>query len=798
MATTTHEQALTCAHCGEDYADNKIRLGSAVFCCTGCKTVYQLLNQVGLCDYYQLNEQPGTSQRVPVRQDKFAFLDDGSIARQLINFKNEEQTRVTFYLPHIHCSSCLYLLENLRKLQEGILSSRVDFGRKEVAITFDHRQVSLRRVAELLTATGYEPYISLSSMKGARPGINRSLIYRLGVAGFCFANIMLMSFPEYLGLESAERSLQGMFRALNFLLALPVFFYSAFPFFGSAWKGMRHRFLNIDAPIALAILITFGRSVYEVVSGTGPGYFDSMSGIVFFMLAGKVMQDKTYQQLSFDRDYTSWFPVAVTVLKDAAEIPVALPQLKAGDTLLIHHGELIPADGILTRGQGLIDYSFVTGESAPVFREMGELVYAGGRQQGSNIEILVTREVAQSYLTQLWNRESKHQKTDKNKDSFVHLLSQYFTWIVLGIAGVTALFWAFKDPSVIWNAVTAILIVACPCALLLSGTFTNGNILRILGRNRFYLRDAQAIEDIAHIDHIVFDKTGTLTAAQEMEVHFEGGPLSVYQQMLVGVLAAQSQHPLTRSLAAHLLEKAGFPVKRFREVPGSGIEGSVDGVQVRLGSRAFAGDGTREMRTGSSVYVNIDGEVAGRYVFTYHYREGLEKMIGRLQPRYSLSLLSGDNNNEEANLRSLLGQDTPLLFHQQPPGKLQYIEHLQASGKRVMMIGDGLNDAGALQQSDVGIAMAEDTNHFTPASDAILEAKQLPLLHQFIRLCRANRRIILASFFLSILYNIIGLFFAVQGHLSPLIAAILMPSSSLSILLITYGSSQLAARRLGL
>lgn len=798
MATSTQKQGLICAHCGEDCPDNKIRLESAVFCCTGCQTVYQLLNQVGLCDYYQLNEQPGSSQRIPVRKDKFAFLDDAGIAQQLISFRNDTQTRVSFYLPHIHCSSCLYLLENLRKLQDGILSSRVDFTSKEVTIAFDHRRVSLRRIAELLTATGYEPYISLSSMKGVKPGVDRSLIYRLGVAGFCFGNIMLMSFPEYLGLESAEQSLQGMFRLLNFILALPVFFYSAFPFFESGWKGLKHRFLNIDAPIALAVLITFGRSVYEVLSGTGGGYFDSMSGIVFFMLAGKVMQDKTYRQLAFDRDYTSWFPVAVTVLKDEVETPVALPHIKAGDTLLIHHGELIPADGILTRGQGLIDYSFVTGESAPVGREMGELLYAGGRQQGANIEILVTREVAQSYLTQLWNREAHHTKTDKNKDSFVHLLSQYFTWVVFGIAAVTAIFWAFKDTSVIWNAVTAILIVACPCALLLSGTFTNGNILRILGRNRFYLRDAQAIEDIANINHIVFDKTGTLTAAQEMEIHFEGTPLTPYQEMLVGVLAAQSQHPLTRSLAAQLPRKAGMVVENFRELTGRGIEGYVQGVHLRLGSRAFAGDGGRQVLGGSRVYVTFEGRLAGSYVFTHNYRAGIQQLVDRLRPRYALSLLSGDNNSEESNLRNMMGPEADLRFHQQPKEKLDYIEALQMQGKQVMMIGDGLNDAGALQQSDVGIALAENTNHFTPASDAILEARQLPLLNRFIRLCRANRRIILASFCLSILYNVIGLFFAVQGHLSPMIAAILMPSSSLSILLITYGSSQLAARRLKL
>jgi P-type Cu+ transporter len=366
--------------------------------------VYQILNQHGLCDYYSLNEKPGINQRNIVRKNKFAFLEEEKISRRLISFSDSTQTHVTFYLPQMHCSSCLYLLENLPRLNKEIISAKVHFTRKEVTIVFNHDGLPLREVAELLTAIGYEPYISLNDLKKHRPGVQKSLIYQLGTAGFCFANIMLLSFPEYLGLESAERNLQSVFRALNFLLALPVFLFSALPFYESGWKGLKHRHLNIDAPIALAIIVTFIRSAYEVISGTGGGYFDSMSGIVFFMLVGRVLQDRTYQHLSFERDFTSYFPIAVSVLKGETEIPTALPDIIVGDTLRIHNEELIPADGILTRGQAFIDYSFVTGESLPVRKNMGEIVYAGGKQTGSMIEILVIKEVAQSYLTGLWSR----------------------------------------------------------------------------------------------------------------------------------------------------------------------------------------------------------------------------------------------------------------------------------------------------------------------------------------------------------------------------------------------------------
>ena len=316
---------MICYHCG-DTCKETFALEEKQFCCEGCKQVYLLLNENNLCSYYDLDRQPGIKVKGKFIGERYAYLEDGSTIKKLVQFNSDTQTNIIFSIPQIHCSSCIFLLENLHRIDHGITRSQTNFQRKEVFIVFNPQMISLRKVVELLAFIGYEPYISLKDAVAKKaPAFNRKRIYKIGVAGFCFANIMMLSFPEYFSSGNIEQAgLKQTFTWLNLVLSLPVLFFSASGFFVSAWKGLRQRFLNIDAPIALAVLVTFGRSYYQIISGHGAGYLDSGSGIVFFMLVGRWFQDKTYDSFSFDRDYRSYFPLGVTVINEGEEknIPV--------------------------------------------------------------------------------------------------------------------------------------------------------------------------------------------------------------------------------------------------------------------------------------------------------------------------------------------------------------------------------------------------------------------------------------------------------------------------------------------
>ncbi len=770
-----------CYHCGAECDHNKVVFDGKPFCCNGCKTVYEILNQNELSCYYDLDQTPGT---IPAEiKGKYDYLDNDDIAEKIIEFNDGTTSVVSFYVPSIHCSSCIWVLENLDKLNKGVKTSIVNFPKKEARITFKNKEISLKEVVELMTSIGYEPNISLESAERSSLKIDRTLIYQVAIAGFAFGNIMLLSFPGYFEIDEFWLNrFRPFFSLLMFIFSIPVVIYCARDYFISAYKGLRHNILNIDVPISLGIIVLFLRSSYEIFTHSGQGYFDSLSGLVFFLLLGKVFQQKTYSFLSFERDYKSYFPIAVTKIdpKDNSHHSIAVHNIEQGDRLLIRNEEIIPVDGILINGNALLDYSFVTGESMPVTKNSGDKIFAGGKQTSGAIEMEALQTVTQSYLTQLWSNDIFSKTNEKNIKSLTDKMSKYFTIIILGIAFISGLYWFFIDKNTAFNVVTAVLIIACPCALALSAPFAFGNMIRIFGKHKFYLKNTDVIENISKIKTMVFDKTGTITTNKNTEISFEGEKLSEEETEDVKSLLRSSNHPLSRILFDHLRGKGNHEVSNFKEITGKGIEGKVNERMIRLGSAGYLNiKDPQQLNT--YIYIAINGQIKGKFIFHNAYRKGLKELFTELSKKYRLAILSGDNAGEKKTLEKILPPGSELLFNQKPEDKLKYIEQLQNKKEQVMMFGDGLNDAGALAQSNVGIAISENINVFSPACDGILDAGKFNDLPKFIKLSKQTINIIKVSFVLSFLYNIIGMYFAVTGSLSPIIAAILMPISSISV-----------------
>ncbi len=784
-----------CYHCGDTCDKTVINYDDKTFCCNGCKTVYEIFSENDLTCYYDFQASPGAAPKE--LQGKYDFLQQESIVDKLTEFNDGKTQIATLYIPHIHCSSCIWILENLNKLQKGISSSQVNFGKKTVRVTYHVTDCSLKDVVLLLSSIGYEPYISLSDYSSGKERVNRTLIYKLGLAGFAFGNVMLLSFPEYFEVnEYWLEQYKPLFRWLMFAFSVPVVFYAAQDYFISAYKGLRKKLLNIDVPIALGISVLFIRSTIEIIFNLGSGFFDSLTGLVFFLLIGKFFQQKTYTFLSFERDYKSYFPIAITKISKGIETPIQVYEIKEGDRLLIRNEELIPVDCILINGHANVDYSFVTGESETVGKVSGDKLFAGGKQTSGAIEVEALNTVEQSYLTQLWSNDVFNKNKEEAIASLTNKISKHFTIAVLTIAVVATAFWMVVNPAKAMNVFTAVLIIACPCAIALAAPFTLGNMLRIFGKLKFYVKNASVLEQLAKINTIVFDKTGTITSGKKNQAIYDGTSLSVDEEILLKNSLRGSNHPLSRTLYDVLNEHNIISLDYFEEIPGKGIQATYNKKQIKIGSAKFVGAHTDKAVLSTSVHMSVDNEYKGKFTFFNNYRKGLSKLFNKLRKNYDLVILTGDNEGELENLKKLLPVRTKLIFNQKPEDKLEYIKYHQTEGAKVLMIGDGLNDAGALAQSDVGIAISENVNVFSPACDAILDASKFTDIYNYLKATKQSIKIIKWSFLLSFIYNVVGLYFAVTGQLSPVVAAILMPLSSISIVIFTTIATNLIGKKL--
>lgn len=776
--------SVNCFHCGDDIIGKGLLFDQHQFCCNGCMMVYQLLSENDMETYYTLENKPGIKPQKS-NEGKYNFLEVESIQEKIIEFREENLAKVTLFLPEIHCSSCIYLLENLSKINSNIINCQVNFTKREASISFNIEKFKLSELADLLDKIGYAP--NFGDRSKSEKQLDKQFLYKLGIAGFAFGSIMLWSFPEYLGIEDMNAKMRNFTSYLSFIVSIPVLLYSANNYYISAYKALKYKSLNLDVPVTIGIIALYAQSSYSIFTGDGPGYMDSFATFIFWLLIGKWFQNKTYKTLSFERDYKSYFPVATTKIVNNTEEIVEIENVHVGDHIQIKNDEIIPCDCELLTDEAKIDYSFVTGESIPITKKKGEFIYAGGKLIGKRSDFKVLKETSRSHLTQLWNDVIKEDKDEKHI-SLQDKMSVYFLTILLIIAAISGISWAFIDSTKITQIVVSILIVACPCALAISAPFTYGNVTRVLGRKGLYIKNAKVIERMNEVTDIVFDKTGTLTTGILDGIEYKGRAISNEEIAFIIAVSHSSTHPLSKALVQHLKQKNKLElpsITLYEEIPGKGMYAEQGRENIKIGSYEFVDEGQKtEDEQETSVSISINGKYVGRFIFHSELREGIQNMVKNLDT-YQLHIVSGDKAKDEDLLRTFFPKNTIYLFNQSPKDKLSYIENLLESEKKVMMIGDGLNDAGALGKANVGVAVSEDIFRFTPSSDAIIEASKLNSLPKLLSISKFSKTVLNTCLAFSLTYNVFGLSIAISGQMSPLVAAILMPISSITVVFIS-------------
>lgn len=770
----------SCYHCGEACDKERIVHREKNYCCNGCLQARLLIDNSIQCSPDDENFNPQISNK-----RNWEELDIPSIAKRFIIYEDNQVKHIRFTLSNIHCASCVFVLEHLHKLEPGILKTEVFFAEKSIRIVL-RKDLSLSTVAKQLALVGYAPDIETVESTSSENEKNRKFRLRaLVIAGFCFANIMLFSIPEYMDLElKNDPSFVYFFRSINVLLSLPVFLYSSLEFYRGTLSGLRNKFMHIDFPLVISLLVAYSRSVYEVLTNTGSGYFDSYSGIVFFMLVGRHFQDLRTDQLGFSKSFKSYFPIVVSTKRGIHFKNIPLAEVQENDEIEIHNHEVIPADGILLSNDAELDYAFVTGESDHKQVLAGTLVYAGARNCTGSIRIRVEKVMEDSHLGLLWNKEARKEE-NAERQSFTHVVAKWFT-LFLMLMSFGAFFILFPtNADKAFRALTTALIVACPCALLLSHTFTTGTALRLLAQGKLLFKNSFVLDKLATLQAFYFDKTGTVTNTHEVRVTYTGEALQPEEKNAFGEILAASLHPISQSLLASFPRKEGQELSEFNETAGLGTSGKVNGIFFELKKSNDA--------HGTALWIN--GKWRGVFQLEFKIRDGLENALKQLKQQYKLGLLSGDTNADDIRMRKLFPFGSELVYNLSPAQKAEGIAKMEES-IRCAYIGDGLNDTGALQEASVGISVSDAHQRFTPAADILIPGEQLKNLPSLVNYAKACRRIVLLSFGLSLLYNVIGLSYALTGNLSPLVAAVLMPVSTFTIILFTTSATRRAYNRI--
>ncbi len=800
ITRSSTETATLCTHCATPVPAGLVKAGTATqFCCEGCRAVYQTIIGCGLAEYYRLRalgEEVATP--VPTMGGTFASFDTDAFLALYTN-RVETNRQIEFILEGVSCGACIWLIEKLPEVLPGVLEARLNLRAASVRVTWDANRVKLSAIAKLLARFGYQPHPAKGLDKQAlvRQQERRMLI-DIGLAFALMGNLMLISVALYAGWAgNMDATMTRFFRWLSVLLGVTSLAVPGRCFFINAWRSIRNRAANLDLPIAIALVAGGVGGAMNVLLDHAETYFDSLSMLVFLLLVGRYIQNRQQRRADAAVELLfSMMPSTVHVERDGQIVDLPGEALQVDDRVEIRSGELVPGDGCVLRGESTIDQSLLTGESEPVEITIGSKVFGGSLNRGRTIFVQLSAVGRQTRVGKLMELVEQGLAEKPAAMRFADRIGRWFIPGVCVAAAVTFAIWLRVSLSVALDHSMAMLIVTCPCVLGLATPLTMSVALGQLARRRILVKSAAALEQLAQAGTIAFDKTGTLTQGLPSVVGYEGD--TRYQPMIAAI-EAQVEHPIARAIARAYASAAINPAEivEVTEPSHGGVGAFFHGQRFLIGSAAFivsqqallekAPDGDR-----TSVFVAVDGNVVARIELEDQTRNDAGEAVRALsEMKWSVSMLSGDLESVAKRVGASVGIREAQIFAQTTPEeKLKWVRNSQREGKTVVMIGDGVNDAAALAAADVGIGVRGGAEASLAAADVYIATPGVMPVVDLIRTARRTMQIVRRNFAITLFYNVVAGTLAISGLMNPLVAAILMPLSSLTTISFATASAR--------
>jgi Cu2+-exporting ATPase len=785
--------ALSCAHCGLPVPAGRARdLAAERFCCDGCHTAFEVLHDRGLAAYYGLGER--RREAVRASGESFEEFDHPTFHELYVRALPGGLAETRLQLVGIHCASCVWLVERLPRALPGLVRVETDMARGRVTLIWDPEAARLSQVAHFLDTLGYRPHPFRGARADAvRHAEERAMLARIGVSGAIAGNVMMLAIAIYSGwFGHMDHADERFFRWLSLLLTVPAVLFPGRVFFRGAWAALRTRTLHMDVPIALALGIGLVRGAVNTVADRGPVYFDGVAMLIFLLLVGRFLQQRAQRSAADAAEFLhALSPARARVIEDGRERVVPAQSLFPGMTLRVRPGDTLAADGIVTGGCSELDLSLLTGESRPALVREGEPVWAGTVNRSAPLTVRVTGAGEASRLGLILAEVERAGRRRAPVVATADRLAGVFVGAVLVLAAATWAFWAVRAPDRALDHAIALLIVTCPCALALATPLAISVAIGRAAKEAVLIKGGDALEALARGGTLFLDKTGTVTEGRTSLERWDG---PAWVQPLVLALERHASHPVAEGFRAAWSEVETPEADEVRVTPGGGIAGRVAGHRVTVGSPAYvcaaldapprepAGDGAL-----TPVWVAVDGRLEARAAFGDPVRADARATIDALRARgWRLALLSGDHPDVVARVGADLGfAPAEIEGGASPERKREVVETAAASGT-VVMVGDGVNDAAAIARATVGIGVRGGAEACLATADVFLARPGLAALERLVAGSTRTLRVIRMNIAFSLVYNVAGAALAMSGRIDPLLAAILMPLSSLTVVLASW------------